>query len=220
MKILRSALLRCLPSACLALLLAFGGCEGQTDEDNSGAAGYFANNPYQSDARDTPLSTGLGISPSNATASIVGQKIVFTASGGDGAYSWSVTDEAVGKITSQGANQAIYTCQKAGNNDAIVQDGAGHYASAHISPVKDSMTITPASATLSAGALNVSFSVSGGTAPYSWTSGNPGLGTVSYSASSSYIAAYSAVAGSYGQNVVTVVDAEGRTASATITQSK
>lgn len=219
MKIFRSALLRCLPPACLVLLLAFSGCEGTTDEDNSGADSYFKNHPYQSETRETPLTTIMAISPAQATASLIGQKIIFTVSGGYGAYHWSVADEIVGKITSQGANQAMYTCQQVGNNDVTVQDEEGHFANAHISPVADTMVINPASVSLSGGALNVSFTVSGGTAPYSWTSGNPGLGTVSYSASSSYIAAYSAVAGAYGQNAVTVVDSEGRTASATITQS-
>ncbi|MDP2991520.1 MAG: hypothetical protein Q8O57_13250, partial [Kiritimatiellota bacterium] len=112
-----------------------------------------------------------------------------------------------------------YTCLQVGNNDVIVQDDSGHYAAAHISPVANTMTISPASAALAGGALNVSLAVAGGTPPYSWTSGNTALGTVSYSASSSYVAAYKAVASAYGQNVVTVIDAEGRTASATITQS-
>lgn len=218
MKIFRSVLLRCLPPVCLALLLAFSGCEGATDEDNSGAGSYFKNNPYQSESRDTPLSTIMAISPAFATASIIGQNIIFTVSGGYGAYHWSVGDEAVGEIRSRGANQAMYTCLQIGNNDVTVQDEEGHFVNAHISPVTDAMTVSPASVTLSGGALNVSFTVSGGTAPYSWTSGNPGLGTVSYSAGSSYVAAYAAVDGAYGQNSVTVVDSEGRTASATVTQ--
>ena len=137
MKIWRSGLLGSLAIVCLAVLLAFSGCEGTTEEDSSGVDSYLTAHPYTSASRDTS-----------------------------------------------------YT-----------------------------MTISPASVTLSAGALNASFTVSGGTPPYSWTSGNPGAGTVSYSAGSSYVAAYTAVAGAYGQNVITVIDAEGRTASATVTQS-
>ena len=221
MKIWRMRLLVSLPMACLAVLLAFSGCEGTTNEDSSGVDAYLAAHPYTSASRDTPLSPDLNITinPVQATASIVGQTIAFTSYGGDGAYHWGVSASANGKIQSSGADSALYTCLQVGNNDVIVQDDSGHYASAHISPVANTMTISPASASLSGGALNVSLAVSGGTPPYSWTSGNTALGTVSYSASSSYVAAYKAVAGAYGQNIITVIDAEGRTASATVTQA-
>ena len=227
MKIWRSGLLGSLAIAslsivCLAVLLAFSGCEGTTNQDSSGVDAYLAAHPYTSAPRDTPLPNAivLTITPVSATASIVGQTIAFTVSGGNGPFQWGVSEPANGKIESQGASSAVYICLVVGNNDVIVQDDSGHYAAAHISPVAtDTMTISPASVSLSGGALNASFTVSGGTPPYSWTSGNTALGTVSYSASSSYVAAYTAVAGAYGQNVITVVDSGGRTASATVTQA-
>ena len=143
MKIWRSGLLgsrlaiASLTIVGLAVLLAFSGCEGTTEEDSSGVDSYLKAHPYTSASRDTP-----------------------------------------------------YT-----------------------------MTISPVSVSLIGGALYASFTVSGGAPPYSWTSGNTAMGTVSYSASSSYLAAYTAVPGAYGVNVITVIDAEGRTASATITQA-
>lgn len=222
MKIRRMGLLVTVPMACLAVLLAFSGCEGTTDEDNSGVDAYLKAHPYPSVYRDTTLVPDLTIVPAQATVNIIGQTVAFTVSGGYGAYHWGVSDAANGSIDSRGADQAIYTCLVVGNNDVIVQDDEGHYAAAHISPTAtDTITISPASLTLkvSAGELNASFSVSGGTPPYSWTSGNPALGTVSYSASSSYTASYKAVAGAYGVNVITVIDAKGRTASAQVTQA-
>ena len=219
MKLWRTGLLVSVPMAFLAVLLAFSGCEGTTDEDSSGVDSYLKTHPYTSASRDTPLPAGLKILPLQATAGNIGQTIAFTVSGGEGAFHWGVSDTTNGKIASKGADSAIYTCLVVGNNDVIVQDDGGHYATARISPVAtDTMTISPASVSLSGGALNASFTVSGGTPSYSWTSGNPGLGTVSYSASSSYVAAYRAVAGAYGQNIITVKDAEGRTTSATVTQ--
>lgn len=219
MKIGRMGLLVSMPMACLAMLMTFSGCEGTTDEDSSGVDSYLENNSYHSASRDTPSPNALQITPVSATASIVGQEIIFTAKGGYGAYHWSVANGGNGKIASRGADQAMYICLRVGNNNVIVQDDEGHFASATITPVVDAMTISPASVSLSAGELNASFTVRGGTPPYSWTSGNPGLGTVSYSADSSYVAAYKAVAGAYGHNVITVIDAEDRTASATIDQT-
>ncbi|MBI2440782.1 MAG: hypothetical protein HYV35_05355 [Lentisphaerae bacterium] len=218
MKIWHARLAGLLPVMGLALLLAFTGCEDPTDEDSSGADSYFDNNPYTSASRDTPLPSVLALTPSFGTASIIGQTIAFVVSGGYGAYHWSVSDASVGTVASKGANMALYTAVAIGNNDVIVQDDEGHYAVAHISPVVDTPGITPSAVTLKSGALYASFTVSGGTPPYTWTSGNTSLGTVSYSAASSYVAAYTAVSGAYGVNEITVVDAEGRTASATVTQ--
>jgi len=221
MKIWQSGLLSSLSMGCLAALLAFSGCESVTEEDSSGVTAYLDAHPYTSATRTTPLATVLKISPVQATANMVGQTIAFTASGGSGAFHWGVSDSTVGSIASGGADQAIYTCLIVGYNDVIVQDDTGHYASAHISPVDlDTLSISPASVTLDGGDVNASFTVSGGTPPYSWTSGNTALGTVTYDTSSSHLAAYKAVAGVYGQNVVTVTDAKGRKAYVTITQAE
>jgi len=221
MKIWRMGLLVGLPVVCLAVLLAFCGCEGATDEDSSGVDAYLAAHPYQSASRDTPSAVVLTLSPVSGVANAIGQTLVFKASGGEGTFHWGVSHTTIGKIESKGADQAIYTCLVVGDNDVIVQDDGGHYASAHIAPVAaGTIAISPGSVTLSSGALNASFAVSGGTPPYSWTSGNPKLGTVSYSAGSSYVASYTAVAGAYGQNVITVIDANGRTTSATVTQAQ
>jgi len=203
-------------SVALAVMLA--GCEGEKN-DPTGAENYFKNNPYSSEDRPDPLPTELEISPAMATLSIVGQEVIFTASGGEGDYHWYLANEDNGELNSHGANQCSYKCKKVGNNTVTVQDDSGHYASAQITPVTDKMAVTPLSVTLSGGALYVSFTVSGGTPPYVWTSGNASLGTVSYSAATSYTAGYTAIAGAYGQNTITVRDAEDRIATATVIQS-
>ncbi len=203
----------------MALALMLSGCEGERD-DTTGVDGYFKANPYTSAERTDPLPTTMDVSPISAKISIIGQEVVFTASGGTGSYHWSLANEDYGSLSSRGANQCIYTCKMVGNNDVIVTDDGGQYASAHISPVADTMSVTPASVSLSGSSRYVSFTVSGGTPPYSWTSGNASLGTVSYSASTSYTAGYTAAAGAYGQNNITVRDAEGRIATASVTQSE
>lgn len=204
-------------SAALVVLLA--GCEGEKDDPTS-AEKYFKNNPYSSEERTDPLPAELEISPAKAAISIVGQEIIFTASGGEGDYHWYLANEDNGELNSHGANQCSYKCKQAGNNTLTVQDESGHYASAQITPVTDTMTVMPSNPTLylGSGERYVSFTVSGGTSPYVWTSGSASLGAISYSAATSYTAGYTAVASAYGQNTITVRDAEGRIATTTVTQ--
>ena len=203
----------------LPALIAFSGCEGSKD-DATGNEAYFDNNPYSSDTRPDIMPATLLISPETAKIDLIGQEIVFTVKGGEGDYHWTVSNREFGDVYSRGANQCLYICRRVGNNDVIVTDDAGHFASAHVSSSAESMSISPSSAALSGTSRYVAFTVSGGTAPYTWTSGNASLGTISYSASSSYTAAYTANSGSYGINTITVRDAAGRTASASVTQSQ
>lgn len=200
----------------LAALLA--GCEGEKD-DPTGAEAYVKSNPYVSEERPEPLANTLEITPAFATISIIGREIIFTVSGGDGAYHWYISNDN-GELNSHGANQVSYKVKKVGNNDVIVQDESGHYAVAHIYPKVDAMSITPADAETSSSSRYVAFTVSGGTPPYVWTSGSPNLGTISYSSATSYTAGYTAASGAYGQNIITVMDAEGRIATATVSQSQ
>lgn len=217
---LACCLLPCLLGAMAFFMLA--GCEG--DEDASGAEDYFKNNPYSSEPRTTPEAQELDLKPPSYTVSFINQEVAFTVAGGEGAYHWYISNHANGEINSHGANQAVYIVKQVAENSVTVQDDAGHYAVSYIRTSTSTnavvMTVSPSSVSLSSGQLYASFTVSGGTAPYTWTSGNVRLGTVSYSAGTSYVASYTAVSGAYGQNVITVSDAEGRVASATITQSQ
>lgn len=203
----------------VVMLFGLGGCEGDTDEDAAGVDAYFEANPYSSEAREDPGSPDLEVEPDVATISIIGETVVFTGKGGEGPYTWSVSDPDYGHVDVDDWSQAIYTCDKVGNNDVIVQDKNGCSAAAHITPVEDTMTISPSTVDLVGSAYYAAFAVSGGTPPYVWSAGNVSMGTVSYSADTSHLAGYTAVPGAYGVNVVTVTDAEGRTASVTVTQS-
>lgn len=206
-------------SALAAGLMVMAGCEGDTDSDSSGVDEYFDANPYSSDPREDPSEADLIIAPAAVAISIVGAEVVFTARGGDGKYRWYLANDN-GDLYSHGANQAIYVCRKVGNNTVSVHDNSAHYATAKVTPETDTMTISPSSFTLSGGTLETSFYVGGGTPPYVWTTANVSLGTVSYASSTSEECAYTAVSGAYGQNTVVVRDAEGRTTSATVTQSQ
>ncbi len=207
----------------LALMLG-GGCEGSSNQDASGAEQYFVNHPYSADPRSDPVPPTLDVEPASFVVSFINQEVAFTVSGGYGAYHWEVSNPGNGAVNSRGANQAVYIVWQVAENSITVQDDEGHYAVAYIATTSSTgavvMVVSPASVTLSSGQRFASFTVSGGTAPYTWTSGNVQLGTVAYSAGASYVASYSAVSGAYGQNVITVKDAEDRLASATITQTQ
>ncbi len=202
-------------------LLAAGGCETDPDEnkDYAGVDEYFEENPYSGGDRDEPVSADLKIDPVLQMIGVVGGTAVFEGKGGVGPYAWSVSDAEYGTIVSLGWSEAIYTCLKVGNNNVMVVDQEGHSAVASVTPAEAIMTIYPASVDLIGAAYYASFSVSGGTPPYSWTVGNVGMGTISYSSGTTHIAGYTAVPGSYGVNVVTVMDSQGQSASATVTQS-
>ncbi|MFC1453827.1 hypothetical protein ACFLQL_01460 [Verrucomicrobiota bacterium] len=200
----------------LALAFFMTGCEGEKN-DPTGSEAYFDNNQYSSDER-TDASQTLNITPIYATIDIVGGKVVFTASGGVGTYHWSVSNDDNGQVTSSGANQCVYLCKRVGNNDVIVTDDGGHFASANVTPVTDTMSVTPESVILVGTERYVAFTVTGGTPPYTWTSGNASLGAISYSATTSYTAGYTAVSGAYGENTISVRDAEGRVATASVEQ--
>ncbi len=205
----------------VAALLMAGGCETDPDEnkDYAGADEYFEKNPYSGGDREEPASADLQVSPDLQTISVVGGTAVFEGKGGVGPYSWSVSKPEYGSVVSMGWSEAVYTCLQIGYNNVMVVDQEGHSAVATITPLLDTMTIYPSEVDLIGTAYYASFSVSGGSPPYSWSVGNVGMGTISYSADSTHIAGYTAVPSAYGVNVVTVMDAEGQTASATITQS-
>ncbi|MCA1810329.1 MAG: hypothetical protein LC725_12930 [Lentisphaerae bacterium] len=145
-------------------------------------------------------------------------EVVFAARGGEGPYSWSVTAPANGSVHVEGWSQCRYRCLQPGNNTLRVEDQQGHFATARITPLQDAMSVQPSSVTLN-NTLDASFVVSGGSPPYVWTTANPALGAVSFNSATSYQASYRAVSGASGVNVVTVSDAEGRTATATVTQN-
>ncbi len=198
-------------------VLLFGaGCESNSDETD--ADDYFKANAYQSAERGTEDPLALQVTPDVAAIGIAGAEVVFTGKGGTPSYKWSVADPSKGRVEVVGWSQCRYVCLQVGNNTVRVEDEDGHFAVARVTPAVDEMTVAPAEVTL-VNSLEASFTVSGGSPPYVWSAGNPALGSVSFSSSSTYQASYHAVPAAYGINMVTVRDSEGRTASATVTQS-
>lgn len=120
----------------------------------------------------TPAPTPLAVRPTGARIASGGQ-IVFSASGGTAPYSWSVANAAVGTINA--VTGTFVGSATGGVTTVTVRDAAG--ASASQSITVTALTIIPNTATLGIGA-SVVFSASSGTAPFTWTSSNPAVATI------------------------------------------
>lgn len=152
---------------------------------------------------------GLAISPADPTTTTRGS-IAFTAVGGSGSYTWSLTTSPSGG-TIDGASGA-YVAGATGNTvDTIrVQDSVGNSSSVQVT-VGPGLTINPPGATVVTGGT-VAFGGAGGSgAGYAFTlTTNASGGTVS--ASGVYVAGEAA-----GIDVVRLRDSLGSTADATVT---
>jgi len=106
-----------------ALGLAMTGCEEQPpmgDVDQ-----HLEDRPYTSEPRDDYQVRDLAISPADGDVTQPGQKIVFTVTGGQEPFSWSVAT-ASGWIYEDGnERQAVYTSRDTGWNQVIARDRAG-----------------------------------------------------------------------------------------------
>jgi len=149
------------------------GCDSGTG-DNSELDNFFASHPYVSDPR-TGIRSTVSISPPSATVNAVGGKAVFSLIGGNEPVSWSVSNTGMGTISGGGAS-ATYTATVVGKNDVIAYDRDGNAAIAQVSGSVSLPGISASPSTLSTNGALAVLSVSGGSAPYTWsvTSGTQG----------------------------------------------
>ena len=160
-------MIRGLQVAGVALcLIAVPGCD-TSDPDSAGAENYFAHNPYESQPRDPSLPASLLLTPTEGSATFVGQALSFNVSGGAAPYTWSVGIPSIGSVSPATGSQTIYTSIDIGANSVIVHDSSGLSAVANISGA--AMTVDPTEVTLSSNGDLATFTVTGGTAPFTWT---------------------------------------------------
>ncbi len=200
--------------AALLTIAVLPACE-DTSVNTSDLDSYFANNPFVSDPRVGPGSD-VSITPTSASISIVGQEVVFTASGGNQPYSWHVANNDNGSIIGRGS-QGDYKATRLGNNNVIVYDVDGHAAIATISAGGASIMISPSTTTISL-SNSVTFTAVGGSGTYHWQVANTSIGTPSSGDLSTFN--YTATAVSSNMvNTVLLTDGSGASATATIHQN-
>lgn len=149
---------------------------------------------YHANESVTNPVTALSLSPVTADA-VVNESVTFTASGGDGAYIWSLSTREYGSLTFASANTATYLCKAVDPTNTVVvrlkvqSNGETRQATIVHSPsTTDDLRISPAYATLAQG-QSTTFTASGGSGDYTWdvSSTNYGRMTVSSPTTASYV---------------------------------
>ena len=162
------------------------------------------------------VTAGVSISPASPSVPPKGSK-TFTASGGSGLdYSWSLATNNSGGIINP--TTGAYTAGATGSVTDIVQvvDSLGNSATTNVA-VAAGVSVSPSSITVVTGGA-ITFTASGGDAPYSWSfapNGNVSRGTISTSDNTlncSYLAG-----GQTGTDVIVVVDSLGNSGTAEVT---
>ncbi|MDA0322672.1 MAG: hypothetical protein O2923_08155 [Verrucomicrobia bacterium] len=114
--------------------------------------------------------TSVGIFPTTASLGTDGETAIFNAINGDLPYGFSVSHPDRGTVVKTGTASALYTRTKVGNNEVIVSDGNGFFASASITQQDPTPpVVSPSTGNLSSNQTSVLLEVSGGTPPYGWS---------------------------------------------------
>lgn len=138
--------------------------------------------------------TALSITPANVILDI-NQSQQFTALGGDKNYSWASDNNSIISINEAGLAQAIAV----GKSSIILTDGIGQSVSASIDVRQ--LIISAATNNVTVGEPALVLSVDGGVEPYTWSSDDPSIASVSNSGMLTPISA--------GNVNITVTDTDG-----------
>lgn len=172
-------------------------------------------------------STRLSIDPTRAALNSDDVTQVFTASGGTGSYTWTLSSTNYGSLSSSG-NQATFTASgEAGTVTVTITDSGGDSASATVTYSGEdtgddtvALSIRPSAGTLSGVQNTLVFTASGGTSPYSWYVSSTILGTLSASSGTTvtYTRPTNNVSATNAHvNYVHVIDDDEQTVTATVT---
>jgi hypothetical protein len=146
----------------------------------------------------------------------------YTVGGGTGPYTITSSNASVASVPSTPVTSSFtVTAGTAGSSNLLIVDAVG--AKLTIAVTVSTATVTPVSILPGdmTGAVGdtLNFVISGGTAPYSVSNGNPSIASVSPSSVSNSGGVVTAQLLNQGATIVTVIDAQGVTNKITITSS-
>jgi hypothetical protein len=158
--------------------------------------------------------TSLSISPTSATLANNGDTTVFLAVGGTASYSWSLANDAHGRLSTNSGDNVIYTRVSEGDNAVILRDQHGNRAVASVTQSRSPLSVTPSAPNLTANGQQAVLVASGGTTPYRWTVSSAASGNVNTTTGSQVIYTRAAA----GPNTVILTDYETNVVYAIVTQ--
>ena len=150
-------------------------------------------------------SLGISIDPNTAEVAI-GATQQFSAAGGTAPYTWSVADTTVGSIDPA---TGLFTGLAAGTTTVSAMDANGDVGTSGTITVT-AVAVTPANASITVGDT-VQLTATGGTAPYTWSSSDTTVATVSASGLVTALAV--------GSVTITATDANGSSGTSSVTVS-
>lgn len=148
---------------------------------------------------DTTTDSPLAISPSGNQTLVVGLTRLFSVAGGDGTFTWSLSNSAIGSLSSTTGGTSTYTSSAAGNQVITVSSGTRSLsitvAQTAPVPVVTALTVTPPSPQTMADGENLTFLATGGTGTYTWSVLSDAFGSVSSTTGASTVYTASSVGG-------------------------
>lgn len=194
----------------VAAQLFLVGCE---DDPDASLTNQTPETPHASVANYG--ASGFGIMPGSVSlGSGSNRDVQFEPINGTPPYTWRVSRSDLGAISSAGLYMAN---TPDGQNTITVTDSAGRSVQATVIQANNAaaiaaLAIVPATSTIGIDKqYQISFQATGGIPPYSWSASSTGLGTIT----SAGLYTSRTIA---GQNTITVRDANGTLASATVIQ--
>lgn len=121
------------------------------------------------------------IDPSSVTLGSADEAFTLNVVGGEPPFTWAVSDEALGLVTSNGNSVVYARTALNGVNILTVTDAQTWTATCTVTQrdvADENLAIAPANATLAANGGQQVFEASGGSPPYTWSVGNDGRGVI------------------------------------------
>ncbi|GEM_PF-1570061 len=188
--------------AILLAILGLAACEAETDGGPLGPSNI------------TSSSSLITVTPAAVTV-VKNDTVTFTAAGGSGTFTWSVSNQTLGSIV---LDTGVFTAgTTSGSLTVTATDENGSTGTATVTINNKTLTILPSTAQVGRGGTQL-FQVTNGTAPVFFSINDATIGSMPSNDGAAANNQSTFTAGvTLGSATVTAVDSDGDTATATVT---